>query len=130
MTDTIAEFLTRIRNAIRAGHDSLEIPNSTLKRNILEILKREGYIEDFSLMDDRKQGIIKIYLRYYGPKNCAIKGLKRESKSGRRIYLKYSEIPRVLGGFGIAIISTSKGVITDSEARKLKIGGEIICTVW
>jgi small subunit ribosomal protein S8 len=130
MTDSIADFLTRIRNAIRAGHESVEIDNSRIKIGIVEILKREGYVLDYSVIDDRKSGILKIYLRYLGPMNNVIRGLKRESSPGRRIYLKWNKIPKVLGGLGISILSTSKGVITDNDARKMKVGGELICSVW
>ncbi len=130
MTDPIADMLTRIRNANAVRHESLEIPASNLKKQIAEILKQEGFIRDVEYIDDNKQGIIRIYLKY-GPNNeRVITGLKRISKPGLRVYAKSSELPRVLGGLGIAIISTSKGVMTDKEARKQNVGGEVLAYVW
>lgn len=130
MTDPIADMLTRIRNANAVRHEFLEVPASKMKKEIAEILKREGFIRDAEYIDDNKQGIIRIYLKY-GPNNeRVITGLKRISKPGLRVYAKSSELPRVLGGLGIAIISTSKGVMTDKEARKQNLGGEVICYVW
>ncbi|HEY8343158.1 MAG TPA: 30S ribosomal protein S8 [Calditerricola sp.] len=130
MTDPIADMLTRIRNANMVLHDMVEVPASKLKREIAEILKREGYIRDVEYIDDGKQGILRIFLKY-GPNNeRVITGIKRISKPGLRVYAKKDEIPRVLGGLGIAILSTSKGVMTDKEARKANVGGEVICYVW
>ncbi|WP_307341399.1 30S ribosomal protein S8 [Caldalkalibacillus uzonensis] len=130
MTDPIADMLTRIRNANAVRHQSLEVPASNLKKQIVEILKREGFIRDAEYIEDNKQGIIRIYLKY-GPNNeRVITGLKRISKPGLRVYAKSNELPRVLGGLGIAIISTSKGVMTDKEARQQKVGGEVIAYVW
>ena len=130
MTDPIADMLTRIRNANAVRHEFLEVPASKMKKEIAEILKREGFIRDAEYIDDNKQGIIRIYLKY-GPNNeRVITGLKRISKPGLRVYAKSSELPRVLGGLGIAIISTSKGVMTDKEARKQNLGGGGICYVW
>jgi len=130
MSDPIADMLTRIRNANLVRHETVEVPASKIKRQIAEILKREGFIRDAEYIEDNKQGIIRIFLKY-GPNNeRVITGLKRISKPGLRVYTKSNEIPRVLGGLGIAIISTSKGILTDKEARQLKVGGEVICYVW
>jgi small subunit ribosomal protein S8 len=130
MSDPIADMLTRIRNANLVRHETVEVPASKMKRQIAEILKREGFIRDAEYIEDNKQGIIRIFLKY-GPNNeRVITGLKRISKPGLRVYTKANEIPRVLGGLGIAIISTSKGIVTDKEARQLKTGGEVICYVW
>jgi len=130
MSDPIADMLTRIRNANTVRHETVEMPASKIKRQIAEILKSEGFIRDCEYIEDNKQGIIRIFLKY-GPNNeRVITGLKRISKPGLRVYTKASEIPRVLGGLGIAIISTSKGLMTDKQARQLKTGGEVICYVW
>ena len=130
MTDPIADMLTRIRNANTVGHETVEIPASKMKKSIAEILKEEGYIEDFDIIDDNKQGIIKITMKYGANKEKVITGIKKISKPGLKVYAKANDVPRVLGGLGIAIISTSKGVVSDKEARKLGIGGEVICYVW
>ncbi|RED54611.1 MULTISPECIES: 30S ribosomal protein S8 [Cohnella] len=130
MSDPIADMLTRIRNANLVRHESVELPASTVKKQIAEILKREGFIRDAEYVEDNKQGLIRIFLKY-GPNNeRVITGLKRISKPGLRVYTKSTEVPRVLGGLGIAIISTSKGIITDKEARQGKSGGEVLCYVW
>lgn len=130
MTDPIADFLTRIRNANMVYKETVEIPSSKLKKSLSEILKREGYIKDFEFVEDGKQGIIRLYLKYGAGKERTITDIKRISKPGLRVYAKKDEIPRVLGGLGIAIISTSRGIITDKEARKEGVGGEVICYVW
>ena len=129
-TDPIGDMLTRIRNALQAGHADLEIPSSNLKRRIAEILKEQGYIEDFSVLEDRTQGILKIYLKYVAPRRGAIAGIRRESRPGRRVYVGKKDIPRVRRGMGMAILSTPQGVITDQEARRRGIGGELLLTVW
>ncbi len=130
MTDPIADMLTRIRNANLVRHEKLEVPASNIKREIAEILKREGFIRDYEYIEDNKQGILRIFLKY-GPKNeRVITGLKRISKPGLRVYAKANELPRVLGGLGIAIVSTPNGVMTDKEARKQQVGGEVIAYVW
>lgn len=130
MTDPIADLLTRIRNANMVRHDSLEVSASNIKKEIVEILKREGFIRDVEYIDDNKQGIIRIFLKY-GPNNeRIITGLKRISKPGLRVYAKADEVPKVLNGLGIAIISTSNGVLTDKEARAQKVGGEVLAYVW
>jgi small subunit ribosomal protein S8 len=130
MTDPIADMLTRIRNANLVRHESLEVPASKIKREICEILKREGFIRDAEYIEDGKQGIIRIFLKYGKNNERVITGLKRISKPGLRVYAKHNEIPRVLRGLGIAILSTSKGVMTDKEARQAKVGGEVLCYVW
>ena len=130
MTDPIADMLTRIRNAGMAGHEKVEVPASNTKKALAGILKDHGYIEDFSVIDDKKQGILMIYLKYSAPKRSIISGLKRISKPGRRIYVDKANIPKVLNGMGIAILSTSKGVITDRQARETGVGGEWLCSVW
>lgn len=130
MSDPIADMLTRIRNANLVRHESVELPASTVKKQIAEILKREGFIRDAEYVEDNKQGLIRIFLKY-GPNNeRVITGLKRISKPGLRVYTKSTEVPRVLGGLGIAIISTSKGIVTDKEARQSKNGGEVLAYVW
>lgn len=130
MTDPIADYLTRIRNANMVYKETVEIPSSKLKKSLSEILKREGYIKDFEFVEDGKQGIIRLYLKYGAGKERTITDIKRISKPGLRVYAQKDEIPRVLGGLGIAIISTSKGIVTDKEARKDGVGGEVICYVW
>lgn len=130
MTDPIADFLTRIRNANMVYKETVEIPSSKLKKSLSEILKREGYIKDFEFVEDGKQGIIRLYLKYGSGRERTITDIKRISKPGLRVYAQKDQIPRVLGGLGIAIISTSKGIVTDKEARKEGVGGEVICYVW
>ncbi|NPV27006.1 MAG: 30S ribosomal protein S8 [Firmicutes bacterium] len=130
MTDPIADFLTRIRNANTVYHEKVEVPASKMKKALAEIFKQEGFIRDYEYIDDGKQGIIRLYLKYGPNREKVITGLKRISKPGLRVYAKKDEIPRVLGGLGIAIISTSKGIMTDKQARKEGLGGEVICYVW
>lgn len=130
MTDVIADMLTRIRNANDAGHPEVIIPCSNIKKEIARTLKEEGYIQDFEILEDNKQGNIKIYLKYGPNKKKVITGIKRISKPGLRIYAGKDEIPKVMGGLGTVIMSTSKGIMTDKQARKEKIGGEVICYVW
>ena len=130
MTDPIADMLTRIRNGNMVGHEKVDIPGSRIKFAIAQILKDEGYLRDAEFIPDSKQGTIRVYLKY-GPNNeKVITGLKRISKPGLRIYAKAEELPRVLGGLGIAIISTSKGIMTDRKARQNQVGGEVLCYVW
>ena len=129
MSDVIADMLTRIRNANDAKHESVEIPASNMKKAIADILVNEGYIKGYQIIDDNKQGIIKVTLKYVG-KQKAITGLKRVSKPGLRIYANCEDMPKVMNGLGIAIVSTSKGVMTDKEARKNNVGGEILAFVW
>ncbi|MGB9779946.1 MAG: 30S ribosomal protein S8 [Caldanaerobacter sp.] len=130
MTDPIADMLTRIRNANMARHETVEIPSSKMKKAIAMILLKEGFVKAVEEIDDGKGGILKITLKYGPNKERVISGLKRISKPGLRVYAKHDELPRVLGGLGIAIISTSKGIMTDKEARKEGLGGEVICYVW
>lgn len=130
MSDPIADMLTRIRNANTVRHETVELPASKIKKEIAEILKREGFIRDAEYIDDNKQGIIRIFLKYGPNQERVITGLKRISKPGLRVYAKSTEVPRVLGGLGIAILSTSKGVLTDKEARQSKSGGEVLCYIW
>ena len=130
MTDPIADYLTRIRNANMAKHDSVEIPASNIKKSISEILKREGFIRDYEVADDNKQGVIKVFLKYAPNGERVISGLKRISKPGLRNYVSAEDLPKVLNGLGIAIVSTSAGVITDKEARQKNVGGEVIAYVW
>ncbi|WP_427340471.1 30S ribosomal protein S8 [Caloranaerobacter sp. DY30410] len=130
MTDPIADMLTRIRNSNNARHETVDIPASNMKKAIAEILLNEGFIKGYDIIDDNKQGIIRIQLKYGKNKERVITGLKRISKPGLRVYAKRDEIPRVLGGLGIAILSTSKGIMTDKAARKAGVGGEVICYVW
>ncbi|ALC83347.1 MULTISPECIES: 30S ribosomal protein S8 [Bacillus] len=130
MTDPIADMLTRIRNANMVRHEKLEIPASKLKREIAEILKREGFVRDVEFVEDSKQGIIRVFLKYGQNNERVITGLKRISKPGLRVYAKSTEVPRVLNGLGIAIISTSQGVLTDKEARAKQAGGEVLAYVW
>ena len=130
MTDPVADMLTRIRNANVSGHEFVEIPASKIKKNIAEILTKEGYIKGFEMIEDGVQGSIKVQMKYGADKARVISGIKRISKPGLKVYVKADEVPRVLGGLGIAIISTSSGLITDKEARKLGVGGEVVCYVW
>ncbi len=130
MTDPIADFLTRIRNANSVHHEKVEIPASTLKKTMAQILKEEGFIKDFEYIEDGKQGVLRVYLKYGANKQKVISGLKRISRPGLRVYAKKDEVPRILGGLGIAIISTSRGVMTDKKARKQGLGGEVLCYVW
>lgn len=130
ITDPIADMLTRIRNANNVKHKSVEIPASNMKKRLAEILLDEGFIKKFEIIEDKKQGVVKIDLKYGENEEKVITGLKRISKPGLRVYAKADEVPRVLGGLGIAIISTSQGIMTDKEARKLGIGGEVVCYVW
>ncbi len=130
ITDTIADLLTRIRNAISAKHETVEVPASNMKKAIVQILFDEGYISKFDVEEDGKQGKIKITLKYSEGKRSAITGLKRVSKPGLRIYSNVEDMPKVIKGLGIAIISTSQGVMTDREARKKNVGGEVLAFIW
>lgn len=130
VTDLISDMLTIIRNGSSAGKDKVDVKRSRLGEDILKILKREGYITNFKSIEDKKQGVIRIYLKYNEGKSPVITNIKRISKPGLRIYVTNDNIPRVLNGFGIAVISTSRGVMTDKDARKEKIGGEVLCYAW
>ncbi len=130
ITDPIADMLTRIRNANSAKHDTVDVPASNMKKSIAQILLDEGYIKSFQLVDDGTQGVIRIALKYSGNKEKVIIGLRRVSKPGLRVYAGADELPRVLKGLGIAIISTSKGVMTDKSARAAHVGGEVLAFIW
>ncbi len=130
VTDPIADFLTRIRNANMVYMDKVEIPASKTKLSLANILKEEGYVKDVEFVDDGKQGIIRVYLKYGANRQKVVSGLKRISKPGLRVYAKKDELPKVLGGLGIAVISTSQGLMTDKQARKSGLGGEVLCYVW
>jgi small subunit ribosomal protein S8 len=130
MTDPIADLLTRIRNAAKEKHEKLEIPASRLKANVVKVLKEEGYIKNFRLMREEGRPVIKIYLKYTEQGSSVIQGINRVSRPGLRVYSSYEKMPRPLGGAGIAVVSTSKGVITGQRARAQKIGGEVLCEVW
>ena len=130
MSDPVADMLTRIRNANMVRHEKLEVPASNMKREIAEILKREGFVRDVEFVKDSKQGIIRIFLKYGQNNERVITGLKRISKPGLRVYAKTNEVPKVLNGLGIALVSTSHGVLTDKEARAKQVGGEVVAYVW
>ena len=130
ITDVIADMLTRIRNANSAKHESVDIPASGVKKAIADILAEEGYINGYQIIEDGKQGIIRVSLKYGAGKKRVIQGLRRLSKPGLRIYTSCEDMPRVMNGLGIAIISTSKGIMTDKKARKQNIGGEVLAFVW
>ena len=130
MTDPIADMLTRLRNANSVYHENVEIPGSKIKIAIAAVLKEEGFIKDYAFNEDNKQGVISVSLKYGPNREKVISGIKRISKPGLRQYVKHDEIPRVLGGLGIAIISTSKGIMSDKQARKAGLGGEVVAYVW
>ena len=130
ITDTIADMLTRIRNASSAKHDSVAIPASNVKKAIAQILLDEGYIQSFTVEEDGKQGVIQITLKYGQNKSQIINGIRRVSKPGLRIYTNVEDMPRVMKGLGIAILSTSKGILTDKQARKANVGGEVLAYIW
>jgi small subunit ribosomal protein S8 len=130
MSDPIADMLTRVRNGIIANFDTVDVPSSKLKINIAKILKSEGFIKNYKVIADKKQGLIRIFLKYDESGEPVIGGLKRVSRSSCRVFAKKDKVPMVLNGFGINVLSTSKGVMTDKQARKLGVGGEILCSVW
>ena len=130
MTDPIADMLTRIRNANTVKHETVDVPASNIKKEIVRILLEEGFVRGYDVIEDEKQGIIRIQLKYGQSGERVISGLKRISKPGMRVYADKHEVPRVLNGLGISIISTSKGILTDRQARKENVGGEVICYVW
>jgi len=130
MSDPLADFLTRIRNAVRANFDTVEIPQSKLKVSVAEVLKKEGYIVDYQLADQGVQGVIKVELKYGPNREQVITGIRRVSKPGLRQYKKSGAIPKVMSGLGVGILTTSKGVVSDREARRLNVGGELLCEVW
>jgi small subunit ribosomal protein S8 len=130
MSDPIADMLTRIRNGIIASFDTVDIPNSKLKISIAKILKSEGFIKNYKVIPDRRQGVLRIFLKFDDGGESVIGGLRRVSKPSCRVYTKGDSIPQIRNGYGISIISTSKGLLTDRQARKLGVGGEVLCSVW
>ena len=130
MSDPIADMLTRIRNAGKARFNSVDVPGSKIKTEIARVLKREGFIRNYKFVGDGKQGVLRVYLRYGDGQEHAILGLKRISKPSRRVYFKQKEIKPVLNGMGIAVLSTSKGILSDKEARNENVGGEVLCEIW
>ncbi|MFZ3102118.1 MAG: 30S ribosomal protein S8 [Desulfitobacteriaceae bacterium] len=130
MSDPIADLLTRIRNAGMVYHDKVELPASRVKRDIAELLKAEGFIKDVEYIADKKQGMLRLYLKYGANRERVITGLKRISRPGLRVYAKRDEIPKVLGGLGVAVVSTSKGIMSDKQARSEGLGGEVIAYIW
>jgi small subunit ribosomal protein S8 len=130
MSDVIADMLTRIRNANNAKHSTVDIPASNMKKSIADILVEEGYVKGYQIVDNGNQGIIRITLKYMEGKQKVIRGIRRISKPGLRIYAGYEDMPKVMNGLGVAIVSTSKGIMTDKKARNLKVGGEVLAFVW
>lgn len=130
MTDPIADMLTLIRNANMRAKESVDVPRSNVKCELARVLKAEGFIKDYKEIEDNRQGVIRVYLKYGNQKERVIRQLKRESKPGRRLYKGMDDLGKVMGGIGVAIVSTPKGIMSDRECRKAKVGGEIICTVW
>lgn len=130
MTDPIADMLTRIRNAIMAKYNRVDIPASRIKINIAKVLKAEGYIKNYKVIKDSKQGLLRVYLRYDEHAQPIIQGLERVSKPGRRVYAGATDMPKVLNGLGVNIVSTSNGLMTDREARQTNVGGEVLCSIW
>jgi small subunit ribosomal protein S8 len=130
MSDPVADLLTRIRNASRAEHEKVDIPASKLKMRITDLLKEEGFIKNYRLIEDAKQGTLRVYLKYGAGNERMISGLVRVSRPGRRVYVTKDKIPSILGGMGVAILSTSRGVMTDRESRKQQLGGEVLAYVW
>ncbi|MDR1070554.1 MAG: 30S ribosomal protein S8 [Gracilibacteraceae bacterium] len=130
MSDPIADFLTRIRNAGMVYHDRVEVPASGTKKALAALMKQEGFIKDYEYIEDNKQGVLRLYLKYGAERKRVITGMKRISRPGLRVYAKKDQLPKVLGGLGVAVISTSKGIMPDRQARKEGLGGEVICYIW
>jgi small subunit ribosomal protein S8 len=130
VSDPVADFLTGIRNAIRAKHRKVDVPSSQLKAEIAKLLLRERYINNYKLIQDQRQGMLRVYLKYAADERPVISGIKRVSTPGRRVYVNHREIPKVMGGMGTTVLSTSKGIMTDREAREAGLGGEVMCQVW
>jgi len=130
MTDPIADMLTRIRNAGHARFDKVDIPASRMKISLARIFKDEGFIKNYKVIKDNRQGILRVYLKYADQQQALIQGIRRVSKPGRRVYAGSEELPKVQGGLGVAVISTSKGVVSDRQARKMHVGGEVLCEIW
>lgn len=130
VSDPIADLLTRIRNANMVNHDRIEVPGSKIKKAIVQILKDEGFVRDFEWVENGHQGIIRVYLKYGPSKSKVVAGLRRISRPGLRVYAKKDQVPKVLGGLGIAVLSTSRGIMTDKKARQEGVGGEVLCYIW
>ena len=130
VSDPVADFLTGIRNALRAKHRKVDVPSSHIKAELAKVLLRERYINNFKLIDDQRQGVLRVYLKYGPDERSVISGLRRMSTPGRRLYVTKDSIPKVMGGLGTAVVSTSKGIMTDREAREAGLGGELVCQVW
>ena len=130
VSDPVADFLTGIRNALRAKHRKVDVPASQMKAELAKVLLRERYINNFKLIDDQRQGTLRVYLKYATDESSVISGLRRISSPGRRVYVRKDRIPKVMGGLGTAIVSTSRGIMTDREAREAGLGGELVCQVW
>ena len=130
VSDPVADFLTCIRNAIQAKHRKVDVPSSKMKSELAKVLLRERFINNFKVIEDTKQGVLRVYLKYSGDDTSVISGLKRVSKPGRRVYVNKERIPRILGGLGVSVVSTSRGLMTDREAREAGLGGELVCQVW
>jgi small subunit ribosomal protein S8 len=130
VSDPVADFLTCIRNAIQAKHRKVDVPSSKMKSELAKVLLRERFINNFKVIEDTKQGVLRVYLKYTGEDVPVISGLKRVSKPGRRLYVGKDRVPRVMGGLGVSVVSTSRGLMTDREAREAGLGGELVCQVW
>jgi len=130
MTDPISDLLTRVRNAVKAKQPKVDVPASQLKLSIVDIWKKTGFVKNYKLFRQDEKGILRIYLKYVGKGQPVIQGLKRVSKPSRRIYARHDKLPKVLAGMGVAVVSTSKGVLTDQTARENRVGGEVLCTIW
>lgn len=130
VSDPVADFITCIRNAIQARHRKVDVPASQMKQEITKVLLRERFINNFKVIEDSRQGVLRVYLKYSGENQSVITGVKRVSKPGRRVYVRKDRIPRVMGGLGISVVSTSRGMMTDREARDAGLGGEVVCQVW
>jgi len=130
VSDPVADFLTGIRNALRAKHRKVDVPASHMKAELAKVLLRERYINNFKLIDDQRQGVLRVYLKYAADEKSVISGIRRVSTPGRRVYVGKDGIPKVMGGLGTAIVSTSKGIMTDREAREAGLGGELVCQIW
>lgn len=130
VSDPVADFLTCIRNAIQAKHRKVDVPSSKMKSELAKVLLRERFINNFKVIEDTRQGVLRVYLKYSGEDVSVISGLKRVSKPGRRLYVGKDRVPRVMGGLGVSVVSTSRGLMTDREARESGLGGELVCQVW
>jgi small subunit ribosomal protein S8 len=128
--DPVSDLITRIRNANRANHEKVDIPASRLKQEVVRLIKEEGFIRNYKVLEDKRQGMIRVFLKYGPNRERVISNLERISKPGRRVYTPADQIPRVLGGLGVAILSTSQGVMTDRQARRARVGGEVLCYIW